>query len=162
MPSVPSASAISPIYSCRGASRIGSAPCLLVLTSTAFAQEEDKELPLPETKCTPAAPDSLLPQIKAAIQGVTAPAAVTLANALGIGGKPGDAATGAPPNTLAPTGDLDGDGVPEMVLKWLFPDDAAGAEAAPAPDSSPSGVFTFFPGTARTGRPRALSRGRGL
>lgn len=113
------------------------APCLLVLTSTAFAQEEDKELPLPETKCTPAAPDSLLPQIKAAIQGVTAPAAVTLANALGIGGKPGDAATGAPPNTLAPTGDLDGDGVPEMVLKWLIPDDAAGAEAAPAPDSSP-------------------------
>jgi hypothetical protein len=46
-------------------------------------------------------------------------------------------ATGAPPNTLASVGDLDGDGVPEMLLKWAIPDILVGAEVAPAPGSRP-------------------------
>jgi hypothetical protein len=111
------------------------AACLFILlTSAAFAQEEDKDIPLPETKASPAPPDSLLPQINAAIQGVTVPDAAALAKALRVGETPEG---GAPPNTLAPIGDVDGNGVPEMVLKWAIPDVAAGAEVAPAPDSSP-------------------------
>jgi len=113
------------------------AACLLILTPAAFAQEDDKEPPLPAAKATQAPPDSLLPQINSAIQGVTAPDAAALAKALHIGERPEGAAAGAPPNTLAPIGDVDGDGVPEMVLKWAIPDVAVGAEVAPAPDSSP-------------------------
>lgn len=110
------------------------AACIMILAPAASAQEEDKDLPLPETKESPAPPDSLLPQINAAIQGVTIPDVAVLAKALRIGETPEG---GAPPNTLAPIGDVDGDGVPEMVLKWAIPDVSAGAEVAPAPDSSP-------------------------
>jgi len=46
-------------------------------------------------------------------------------------------ALGAPPNTLAPVGDLDGDGVEELLLKWAIPEVKVEAEAAPAPDSQP-------------------------
>ena len=110
------------------------AACLLILAPAAFAQEEDKDLPLPETKASPASPDSLLPQINTAIQGITTPDAAALAKALRIGET---REGGAPPNTLAPIGDVEGDGVPEMVLKWAIPDVAAAAEVTPAPDSSP-------------------------
>jgi hypothetical protein len=60
-----------------------------------------------------------------------------LAKALHIGENLEGVAPGAPPNTLAPVGDLDGDGVPEMLLKWAIPDSIAGAEVSPAPDSRP-------------------------
>lgn len=120
-----------------GLSGLALTACLLILAPAAFAQEEDKEPPLPEAKGSPAPPDSLLPQINAAIQGVTAPDAAALARALRIGETQEGAAAGAPPNTLAPIGDVDGDGVPEMLLKWAIPDVTVGAEVAPAPDSSP-------------------------
>ena len=113
------------------------AACLFILTPAAFAQEDDKEPPLPEAKAAPATPDFLLPQINAAIQSVTAPDAAALAKALRIGEAQEGAAAGAPPNTLATIGDVDGDGVPEMILKWAIPDIAMGGEVAPAPDSSP-------------------------
>ena len=111
--------------------------CLLMIAATAFAQEEDKDLPPTATEAKPTAPDSLLPQIKAAIQGVATRDFAALAKALHIGEGIEGAAPGTPPNTLEPVGDLDGDGVPEMLLKWTIPDDTAGEEVAPAPDSRP-------------------------
>jgi hypothetical protein len=82
-------------------------------------------------------PDSLLPQITAAIQGVTTPDDTALRKALHIGKRPEAAVPDAPPNAVVPVGDLDGDGVPEILLKWAIPDVAAGTEVAPAPDSRP-------------------------
>src|SRR5208337_4325676 len=60
-----------------------------------------------------------------------------LSKALHIGERLQGAAPGAPLNTLAPLGDLDGDGVPEMLLQWAIPDVTVRAEVAPAPDSRP-------------------------
>ena len=54
-----------------------------------------------------------------------------------IGERTETAEPGVPPNAVVPVGDLDGDGVPEMLLKWAIPDVAAGTEVAPAPDSRP-------------------------
>ena len=111
--------------------------CLLMFAAIAPAQEEGQEPPPAETQATRTAPDALLPQITAAIQGVTTPDAAALSKALHIGERLEATAPGAPYNTLAPVGDLDGDGVPEMLLKWAIPDVIVGAEVAPVPDSRP-------------------------
>jgi len=111
--------------------------CLLLVAAYASAQEEGEEPPPVQTLATPTAPDALLPQITAAIQGVTTRDVAALSRALHIGERLEGTAPGAPPNTLAPVGDLDGDGVPEMLLKWAIPDVIVGAEVAPAPDSRP-------------------------
>jgi hypothetical protein len=103
----------------------------------ASAQEEGQEPPPAETHSTPAQPDALLPQITAAIQGVTTRDVSVLAKALHIGERTESTAPGTPPNTLAPLGDLDGDGVAELLLKWAIPEVMVGREAAPAPDSQP-------------------------
>jgi hypothetical protein len=68
---------------------------------------------------------------------VTTQDTAALSKALHIGERLEGSAPGAPSNTLAPVGDLDGDGVPEMLLQWAIPDVAVGAEMAPAPDSRP-------------------------
>jgi hypothetical protein len=74
-----------------------------------------------------------LPQITAAIQGVATPDVSTLSQALHlISGAPGD-----PVNKLVPVGDVDGDGVPEMLLRWAMPDVPVGADVTPDPDSNP-------------------------
>jgi hypothetical protein len=111
--------------------------CLLTLAGTASAQEEGQEPPPAETHATPSLPDALLPQITAAIQGVTTPDVAVLAKALHIGERLEGAAPGPPPNTLSAVGDLDGDGVPELLLQWAIPDVTVGADVAPAPDSRP-------------------------
>jgi hypothetical protein len=108
-----------------------------MLAASACAQEEGQEPPPAETQATQTAPDALLPQITAALQGVTTRDVAALSKALHIGEKLEGAATGAPPNTLVAVGDLDGDGVPEMLLKWAIPDVFEGAEVTPAPDSRP-------------------------
>ncbi len=113
--------------------------CLLILAVPASAQQEQPPEPTPpETRSAQTTlPDALLTQIRAAIQGVITPDAAALAKALHIGERPQGPAPGAPPNTLEPAGDLDGDGVPEMILKWAIPDATVGDDVAPAPDSRP-------------------------
>jgi hypothetical protein len=108
-----------------------------MFAAVASAQEEDQEPPPAETQATRSAPDTLLPQITAAIQSVTTHDAAALAKALNIRKKLEGTTPGAPPNTLSSAGDLDGDGVPEMLLKWAMPDVILGEEMAPAADSLP-------------------------
>jgi hypothetical protein len=108
-----------------------------MFAATTSAQEEGQEPPPAETPATQTLPDALLPQITAAIQGVTTPDVAALSKALHLGERVDATAPGAPPNTLAPVGDLDGDGVPKILLRWAIPDVLVGAEVAPAPDSRP-------------------------
>jgi len=111
--------------------------CLLIFSAAAAAQEEPPEPPPAESHAAQTLPDALLPQITAAIQGIKVADVTELRKALHIGERLEGAESGAPPNTLAPVGDLDGDGVPEVLLKWAMPDVALGTEVAPAPDSRP-------------------------
>jgi hypothetical protein len=82
-------------------------------------------------------PDALLPQIAAAIQGVPTSDVAALSKALHIGERLNGTAQGAPPNALTAVGDLDGDGVPELLLQWALPDVEVAADVAPAPESRP-------------------------
>jgi hypothetical protein len=111
--------------------------CSLTSAAALVAQGEPPAPPPVQTQITQPPPDALLPQINAALQGVTTRGVASLSKALHIGEKLEGAAPGTPLNTLAPVGDLDGDGVPEMLLKWAIPDVAVGADAAPEPDSRP-------------------------
>lgn len=137
------------------------AACLFfLLASFTFGQEQEKdqEPPPTETRATPSAPDVLLPQITEAIQGVTTSDAVALSRALHLNKGQEAGAPDAPPNTLVPLGDLDGDGVPEMLLKWAMPDAAVGADIAPAPGSSPVwGVYLLSWDGARWKASRLLT-----
>jgi hypothetical protein len=107
-----------------------------MFASFGCAQEEGQEPPLPEPQATRTVQDVLLSQITADIQGVTTQDVAALSKALHIGERLESTAPGGPYNTLAPVGDLDGDGVPEMLLKWAIPDVIEG-EVAPASDSRP-------------------------
>jgi hypothetical protein len=112
--------------------------CLLVFAGTAGAQEEEgEEPPAAETQAARTAPDVFLPQIIAALQGVTSGDLAALSKALHIGEKLGATAPGGPYNTLTPVGDSGQDGVPDMLLQWAIPDVTAGTEVTPAPDSRP-------------------------
>ena len=103
-------------------------------------------------------PDALLAQITAAIQGVTTPDVAALSKALHIGERLEGTAPGAPPNTLAPVGDLDGDGVPEMLLKWAIPDVTGGGTWRPLPTRSPFwGVYLLSWDAARWKASRLLA-----
>jgi hypothetical protein len=81
-------------------------------------------------------PDPFLPRIKSALGSVRSSDPAALAKALGIGQNPESGGVPAM-STLAPVGDLDGDGVPEMLLKWAIANDDTGTDVAPAPDSAP-------------------------
>jgi len=111
--------------------------CLLVFANSTIAQVGGQEPSPAEPPATAMAPDAFLPQIEAALQGVTTRDVAALSKALHIGEGLEATAPGGPYNTLASVGDVDGDGVPEMVLKWAIPDITAGADVAPAPESSP-------------------------
>jgi hypothetical protein len=114
------------------------ATILLAPPNSAAAQDEDEEqLAPPKAPSAQAAEDALLPAIAAAAQSVTRPDISTLAKALHIAQTPEGAAAAGHPNALTSLGDLDGDGVPEMVLKWAIPDAEVAEEVAPAPDSVP-------------------------
>jgi hypothetical protein len=111
--------------------------CLLLLASGMLAQDEVPEPPPLETGITQKGPDTFLPKITAALEGVTTPDVTALAKVLQSGEKPEGTVRSAPSNSLVPLGDLDGDGVPEMLLKWAIPDVVVAADVAPAPDSEP-------------------------
>lgn len=111
--------------------------CILAFPGSSYPQAEEQEPPLAKKVEPRMLPDVLLPPINAAIQGVSAPDVSALAKALHVGEKSEATAPGGPYNTLANLGDLDGDGVPEMLLAWALPEIAGGAEVPPAPDSAP-------------------------
>ena len=109
----------------------------LIGAVSALAQDEVPEPPPRETHATATLPDALLPQITAAIQGVSTPDVAALSKALNIGERPQGAPPEAAANTLTQVGDLDHDGVPEMLLQVAIPDVVVAADVAPAPDSHP-------------------------
>lgn len=110
-----------------------------LLSSPAFAQEEEGPEPPPaQTRVqSDAVPDAVLGEISSILQGVTTPSTESLANALHASETSKIPLPAPQSNTLSPLGDLDGDGVPEMLLKYALPDVSAGADVAPAPDSQP-------------------------
>jgi hypothetical protein len=111
---------------------------ILLLAAPANAQDVKPVPPPPETPSAQIAKsDVILPRINAIVEGVTTPKPDALSKALHIGEKPEGPLAGSPPNTLTAVGDLDGDRIPEMLLKWAIPDVEAGADLAPIPDSKP-------------------------
>ena len=126
----------NPAFGWKSLALLGS---LLLVTAPAFAQQPEVPEPPPvESPASQTAPDALLPQIAAMVQSVTTKDARALSQALHISSGPESSSPGPPPNTLEPTGDLDGDGVPEMLLKWAVPVAPVGVEdVPPAPDSRP-------------------------
>ena len=72
---------------------------------------------------------------------------------------------GAPIDSVAPVGDVDGDGsAPGVLCKWAIPNAAVGADVAPAPDSLPPLAVICFRGTGARWKAssRLVIRGRGL
>jgi hypothetical protein len=111
---------------------------LSLLSATPASAQDQKPVAPPEAPTTQVVPPDLaLPRINAIAQGVTKPNPEALSKALHIGEKVEGAAANAPPNTLAVLGDLDGDGVPELIVKWAIPDVEVSADVAPIPDSRP-------------------------
>jgi hypothetical protein len=111
--------------------------CFVVFAAIAPCQEEPPEPSPRVTRTSPLLSDQLLPQITAAIQTVTTADPAALRKALHIDERPPGVAPGAPPNALSAVGDLDGDGVPELLLQWVFPEVEPAADVAPDPDSRP-------------------------
>jgi len=110
---------------------------VLIFAAIAFCQEEPPEPSPRATQANSSLPDPLLPQIAAGIQGMTTPDVAALRKVLHIGDPPRSPAPGGPPNLLTPVGDLDGDGVPELLLQWALPEVEVAADVAPDPDSRP-------------------------
>jgi hypothetical protein len=107
--------------------------------SATSAPAQDQEDELPPTRIPPAQThqDAVLSQVAAVAQSVRTPDVGALRKALHIGEQQEGAAAGVPPGTLTALGDMDGDGVPEMILKWAIPDVEVTPESMPAPDSHP-------------------------
>ena len=93
---------------------------LLLSASFVCAQDQDEDVPPADVSSGEPEPDPLLDQVVALAAGVTRPDIAVLSQALHVGEKVEDDPS-LPPKTLAPLGDLDGDGVPEMVLSWPLP-----------------------------------------
>lgn len=131
---------------------------LLMLPAFARAQDEEEEVPPAKAPSAQMVEDAVLPQVAAVAQSVTTPDVSALSKALHVAEKPEGAPAGGPPNTLTSLGDLDGDGVPEMVLKWAISDVEVAAELAPAPDSGPLwGVYLLCWDGARWKASRLVS-----
>jgi hypothetical protein len=64
----------------------------------------------------------VLAGIQSALEPVKVPEVTALAKALGFELDPGKATSDFPANGLRELGDLDGDGIPELALKWLLPE----------------------------------------
>ena len=109
--------------------------CLFV--TSVLAQVEGPEPPPAETPASQTAPDPFLLRITAALAGVTTRDLAALAKALGAGKSSEGGSFGTPPNQLTPVGDLNADGVPDMLLRWAITEGTPGVESAPDPDSAP-------------------------
>jgi hypothetical protein len=111
---------------------------LLALLLSAHASAQDaKTAAAPEVPPT-VQPDVVLPRIKAMAEGVTTSNPGDLSKGLHVGEKvEEEAAANLPRNTLSVLGDLDGDGIPEIILKWAIPDVEVAADLTPLPDSRP-------------------------
>ena len=113
--------------------------CFLIFAAIASGQEQEEppEPPPKVIRSSSSLADALLPQIAAALQGVATPDIAALRKSLNMSERLQGTAPGAAPNVLTPVGDLDGDGVPEVLLQWALPDLVVAADVAPAPDSRP-------------------------
>lgn len=109
---------------------------LLMFATFAPAQDHSDE---PASGVPPAQTqqDAVLSQVAAVAQSVGTPDVGALRKALRIAEQQEGAAAGVPLATLTALGDMGGDGVPEMILKWAMPDVEAAAESTPAADSHP-------------------------
>ena len=107
---------------------------LVTVSANLAAQEaqDEEEAPSAAAPAKDAAADQLLPRVAARAASVTKPDVDALAEVLEIGKAP-RAGSNLPPSTLTSLGDLDGDGVPEMVLIQPLqdPDEEDGAEPGP-------------------------------
>jgi hypothetical protein len=100
-------------------------------------QAESPEPPLPISQNSAPPPEIFLPQISAAIHGISARDIAALRTALHCREENQVAAPGATANVLATIGDLDGDRVHELLLQWAIPDPIVAADVEAAPDSHP-------------------------
>jgi hypothetical protein len=117
--------------------RVSLAAILLMFATSAPAQDQEDELAPTRVPPAQTQQDAVLSQVAAVTQSVITPDVGALSKALHIGEQQEGAAAGVPPGTLTALGDMDGDGVPEMILKWAMPDVEVAAESTPAPDSHP-------------------------
>lgn len=134
----PQAKSVSGANCVRGTLWVWAAVLAGVLTCAApFAGAQGEPPEPPEIEPQPATrlPDPFLPKINAAIQTVTTSDSAALAKALRLDKPSSGASAGS--GTLAAVGDLDGDGVPEILLKLAMPDASEEGGSAPAPDSQP-------------------------
>ena len=77
-------------------------------------------------------PDETLATIQTAVDAASVPEVKALSEALGVGIKhKGEQSSAAEVSSLEELGDLDGDGVPEVGLKWLSPE-ASGQDSSDA------------------------------
>jgi hypothetical protein len=123
-------------------------------------QEEPPEPPQRPTPASPSIPDTLLPQITAALQAVNTPDLAALAKALRAEDlQPGASSRAASNgNVLTPIGDLDGDGTPEALLQWPLPIVEA-QDLEPAPDSRPLWSLYLLSWTGAQWKPSRLLAG---
>src|ERR1039457_4842583 len=102
--------------------RVCLAALLVMLATSAPAQDQEDELAPTRIPPVQTQQDAVLSEVAAVAQSVIMPDVGVLRKALHIGEQQGGAAAGVPPGTLTALGDMDGDGVPEMILKWAMPD----------------------------------------
>lgn len=112
--------------------------CCPYPTSSAAGAPQD-EIPVPpigETPATPSAPDPVIDQIRAELHAVTTPDLRALAQALHANEHTADAPA------ITPLRNLEGNGTPDLLLRWAAPVTAAAVSAAP--DSRPLWLVYFL------------------
>ena len=110
----------------------GPSPCLalegppyssLVQTSETGAQNETSQSGKNGEGESPETPDVVLVHIQSTVDAVSVPEIQKLAEALGVPANPPGGTSSAPAeSSLEELGDLNGDGIPEVALKWLLPE----------------------------------------
>jgi hypothetical protein len=94
---------------------------------------QNQTTPPEPTRAEPEAPDEVLDQIRSTLKGLYSPSPAQVAKVLGTSevhsdGHTSDSADSAA-SSLTELGDLDGDGVPELALKWLLAEPGSGGAA---------------------------------
>src|SRR5690242_6217007 len=119
-------------------------------------QEPTSEPPLPAAEFMPPEPDLILPQIATALHGLATTDVAALRSALHAGEG---MRNGSTPNVLTSLGDLDGDGVAEMLLQLAIPDPVESADITQEPDSRPFWALYLVAWTGAEWRASRLNPG---